>query len=201
MSFRKLSISYSSAVSVSDNSVTAITWLLFHRSHGKRMRAVPSHPMGNFPSDSHDNPIPMNKPDYSVEWSWCFPVHAAVHFSNKSSIFDAEVSQSDWFYHFVGLNTSQRKYYPVKVVFVKAEVKNPSLLFFQKTSKNRSWSFFSFSNVNFNAECIKLRTSRKEVHSSSDLKWQKCHPHNLEVWVHCHTIHPHQFELFPPTEH
>ena len=26
------------------------------------MRAVPSHPMGNFPWDSHGNPIPKDKP-------------------------------------------------------------------------------------------------------------------------------------------
>jgi len=29
---------------------------------GNAIRAVPSHPMGHFPWDSHGNPIPMDKP-------------------------------------------------------------------------------------------------------------------------------------------
>ena len=37
---------------------------------------------------------------------------------------------------FVGPNESQRKYCPAKVGFLKIEVKNPSLLFSTKTSKN-----------------------------------------------------------------
>ena len=37
---------------------------------------------------------------------------------------------------FVGPNESQRKYRPVKVGFLKTEVKNPSLRFSTKTSKN-----------------------------------------------------------------
>ena len=37
---------------------------------------------------------------------------------------------------FVGPNESQRKYCPVKVGFLKTEVKKPSLLFSTKTSKN-----------------------------------------------------------------
>ena len=31
---------------------------------GNAIRAVPFHPMGHFPWDSHGNPIPMDKPDY-----------------------------------------------------------------------------------------------------------------------------------------
>ena len=30
------------------------------------IRAVPPHPMGHFPWDSHGNPIPMDKPGFST---------------------------------------------------------------------------------------------------------------------------------------
>ena len=33
-----------------------------------QMCAVPSHPMGRFPWDSHRNDIPMDKPDFYIVW-------------------------------------------------------------------------------------------------------------------------------------